>query len=578
MTLRRSVLCALVLLVGLPLAGADTAEAGRGSFAGRTKYERKANEYFGDDARVIVVVGEDSVANQVEVRVESDAGGETVTLVESDAWLHGAGKLGALPKTDAALTLTLYDKGNASLISFSGTLAADGSVTLAADVIKEAATCDAYSKTGCADDTSDTKATTLDIEVLAGEVFGASGAYELAVDLAGADTYEVAYAQITITESDEVTTCSKETGECKTTGSSTTTKAEVDWDAIGAVWDGDTTLDHEGVIETKVQTYDSAGQKLESAKAKLGAAWINEGDGVGTLATDEDPLTTVGILRNRVDILPNGAVRWVSSRLAINSEGWTSTTVPVSAKVELTSGGTITIPVNSYQRLSRPSWAKAGGVAVLSGLISNSTITITGGNFELYDVSILDLATPTCLDGTCFTLVETEEDVYELSVSEYGTDATKLADDIELTVSVTDEFGKEVFSETGTVEFDDDVTAVFANEVTFSQDPIGLDLSGKVSLLGAADKKGKQKTLAKGKFYGSFSRDGDGDLSLLGADKDAISSQGSIVVAGASVAVEITTDTNKDGVFDPPPLTPVFGNGSGTKNASHQASTKPELL
>ena len=46
-----------------------------------------------------------------------------------------------------------------------------------------------------------------------------------------------------------------------------------------------------------------------------------------------------------------------------------------------------------------------------------------------------------------------------------------------------------------------------------------------MSLLGAADKKGKQATLSKGTFYASFSRDSDGDLSLggYGADESATS-------------------------------------------------------
>lgn len=110
--------------------------------------------------------------------MKSDSGSEDITLAETDAWLHGSARIGALPKKQATLTLTLYDKGSAPLASFTGTLGTDGAVSLEAD---------------------DTKATR-DLEVLAVEVFEASGSHELAVDLAGADTDLVAYATVTVND------------------------------------------------------------------------------------------------------------------------------------------------------------------------------------------------------------------------------------------------------------------------------------------------------------------------------------------------------------------------------------------
>ncbi len=50
-----------------------------------------------------------------------------------------------------------------------------------------------------------------------------------------------------------------------------------------------------------------------------------------------------------------------------------------------------------------------------------------------------------------------------------------------------------------------------------------------------------------------MSRDGDGDLDLAAADKDAVSPEGSIIKAGSARAVELT-DTNKDGVVNGPLL------------------------
>ena len=558
MSNHRSVLCALALFVVVPMMGGGSAEAG-----GFGKIRRIAS-HTSDQGAYRVAVVDDGTASSVTASVKSDAGSENVTLVESDAWLHGAATIKALPKTDATLTLTLYDKGSASLMSFSGTLGTDGAVALTADATKDTGgggTCDASYRTGCADDTSDTSATTLDIEVLAAEVFAASGGYELGIDLAGADTYEVAYAAITVDETvtldstEESCSYDRKGGLCVLSGT-VRSQVEVGWDAVGAVWEGELTVEPEGVIDVKVKSYDMKGEELESTKVALGVPWIDGGEGVNVLALDEDPLTGVGVLRRgyRGNGVKCQAIN-NCDRMAVTSEGWTSTTVPVSAKVELTDGGTITIPVNSYQRLSFDR-----GQPIGLGLVDDDySLIVTGGSLTLYDSARTEFGEPSCSNGICLRFIKDEQsgEIFVHS-SEYGTDATKLADTLDLTVTVYDKAGVKQSSEYVTVEFEDDITAVFANEITFSEDPIGLDLSGKVSLLGAADSKGKQKTLAKGKFYGSFSRDGDGDLVLAGEEKDAVSSEGSIVVAGDSVAFELT-DTNKDGVVNGPPLVAMYG-------------------
>ena len=588
MLIHRSVLCVLALLVAMP------AEAGgSGRLSVRINTDALLNE-MERSARVIAVVREDSATNQVErveFSVKSDAGSADVTAVESNAYLHGAATLAALPKaTPATLTVVLHDSASAPLTSFSGTLGTDGTVVLTADDTKDpSGGTDCASKTGCPDDTSDTSATAPDIEVLAAEVFAAAGGYELGLDLAGADTYEVAYAEVTVVESDEVTTCSKATGLCTTTGSTSTTTAEVGWDAIGAVWEAELTVEPEGVIDVKVKAFDANGRvinSLENIRSSLGAPWLDGGEGVNVLATDEDPLTGVGLMRRALSpgtqsVFTQG-VGWA---MVVNSGGWTSTTVPVDAKVELTDGDTITIPVNSYQRLSgdRQAFFDIFNDVEIQWRLGVGTVQVTGqiqnnGNLSLYAGSGSDLTTPQCSNGICVALIENSDGDYELAVSEYGSDATKLPDDLELTVTITDGSGEKDDFKTETVEFDDDITAVFANEISFSEDPIGLDLSGEVNLLGAADSKGKQKTLAKGKFYGSFSRDGDGDLNLAGADKNNVDAKGDILIGGEPIDFELTTDDNGDGVLNPPPLTPVFGNGSGTKNSASQNSGKPELL
>lgn len=573
MQLHRHALTALVLFVGLPALGAADAEA---AFIRRGVIKTVVNASGSVSYRVgTTVSGDAGAVATVAAELESDAGEEELPLVESDAWLHGAATIAALPSADADLTVTLYDSASAALVSFSGTLSADGSVALTSDEATTGST-ECASRTGCAEET--TRADAPDIELLVAEVFANAHGHDLSMDVAGADTYAVAYAAITVTEPGEpVCLATDEKGNCLKwdTTKEVSTRSEVFWDDIGSVWEAEATVAHEGLMELKVITYDARGKKLESARSKLGAPWADGGEGVNTLATDEDPLTRVALHKGLVG-------RWdfdgsaAEDRLTIVSEGWTSgDDLPVDAELELTNGETITIPVNSYQRRGVILY-EIGAWSDATGHFASGSFRITGPSFVL-PLSPTDLyfgreAVPTCTDGFCATVFVTEEGQYELSMTAYGDDASTLPEEVELSLALLDEFGEEVAMETALVTFDDTVTAVFASELSFAADPVGLGLSGKVKLLGEANRKGKQETLAKGKFYGTFSRDADGDLELGGADKDEVESSGEIVVGGEAVLL-----TDREGVPAPPPAIQ-YANGSGTKNASSQTSTRPQLL
>lgn len=561
MKLHRPVLSALALSFALPLlapvGGAGTAEAADRRRPMRT-WEKILKAETEDVIieglirhRLGVAVNDDTTIASVTAELESDAGDEELPLVETDAWLHGAATLSALPAADADLTVTIYDTGSAALISFSGTLGADGSVTLAAENTK------------------------YDIELLAAEVFTAETGFDLSVDLAGADTYEVAYASITVTEGGAVCLATDEKGNCLKwdTSKEVSTRSELYWDEIGSIWEADATLAHEGLIEVKVKTYDGEGEKLATSKAKLGTAWMDDGTGVNSLATDEDPLTRVAFHRGRASY---HKARAAYHSLTVVSEGWTvGDAIPVDAEVELTNGETITIPVNSYQRTAPPTRAEA---EELFDLLDAAHLTFGDGR-DTYtmgadEVGFFELGAPLCSDSVCVTVTPTA-DGYELSATAYGADAGALPDEVEVSLTITDSRGASLKVPSTFVTLDDEITGVFSNEVSFAGDPLGLGLSGTVKLLGAPNREGKQETLAKGKFYAELSRDGDGDLALAGGDKDEVVSSGDAVVAGEAIGL----DDGQGGLDTPPVIVyGVSGNGSGTKNASSQTSTRPQLL
>jgi hypothetical protein len=529
--LHRPALIALALFVGIPALGVGDAEA---AFIRRAKIKETISASNGSTSyRVATTVsGDAGTVATVTAQLESDAGEEELPLVESDAWLHGAAAIAALPAADADLTVTLYDSASASLISFSGTLGADGSVTLTAD------------------------ADALDIELLAAEVFTASKGYDVALDLAGADTYDVAYAAITVTESGApVCVATDEKGNClKWEGAKeVSTRSEVFWDEVGSVWEADATLAHDGLVELEVKVYTAEGETLETVKSKLAAPWRDDGEGVGALATDEDPLTSLALHEHY------GALqRWHA--MSVVSQGWTAgDDLPVDAEVELTNGDTITIPVNSYQRPGHtPTQSEANELFSLLDTAGRIVIDNGDGGSVAFDVSSLEeLRAPVCAEGFCVVVSETERGAHALSLTAYGPIATDLPDSVEVELTAFDASGETLASETVSVEFDDEITAVFASEASFAGDPVGLGLSGKVTLLGEANRRGKQETLAKGKFYGDFARDGDGDLELAGADKDVVVSSGEIVRAGEAIAL----GADREGAAPPVVAYGVTGSG-----------------
>lgn len=480
-----------------------------------------------DDEWFFSVIADGDVA-AVWATLSSERGEEELTFVESDTWLHGAAMIGKLPEKDTKISVYLYsDVPGQVLRTFSGALGADGSVTLSADVpTKEQGV--------------------HDVELVTAEVFAADGGYDLSLDLNGADAFDVAYGELIVSGNDGVTT-----------------RVELDWDGLGVVWVAEVMGAHDGLLELKTKTWDAAGKKLETLKSKLGVPWLDEGAGVVTLATDEDPLTSVGVGPRFVNRLGNG-LDWTYSRvgrirrrmdgcMTVMSSGWgTAATLPTHAELELVGGETVTVPANSYQRRVKPDMYcedirfRYGTSATFRKLyVNDRPIEIAE------DLSVAELSSPSCSDGMCVMVTENAAGEYDLSVTAYDAVAADLPATVQVTAVLVDEAGVETTCSTDKVELEDEIVVVFATELGFTADPLGMGLSGKVSLLGPANRKGKQATLSKGKFYGSFARDPDGEFALAGADKDEVVSSGELVRVGDSIAVE-EVDTNKDGVLTPP--------------------------
>ncbi|MDP2309681.1 MAG: hypothetical protein Q8P18_26915 [Pseudomonadota bacterium] len=501
MILHRHASSALVLFVGSALLAPVVSPAVAGM--GLTKFKENSGIKTFEYKRLASVSGAegDTVAG-VTATVSSDAGKEDLTFEESDAWLHGSAALPALPAKDAALTLTLYDKGSAALMTFSGTLGSDGSVTL--DDGESAGACEILTRLGCE------VRVAYDVAFIGGETNADGMGYLLNFDLAGADTYEVAYATFEVSG-----------GE----------KAEVDWDAVGSVWTAESTLDHTGVIDVKAKVLDVEGNTIENVKAELAEPWGDDGEGVNALSAGAG--TSVAISSHFLtDLFAGGHQR--TDRMTVVATGWSTIAYPTHAELELAGGETVSVPANSYQRVN----ISGGNFDIRDSSqldMLDSSFSITSGSFKLIGATASDLRSPVCADGLCVSLVEQDGGGYAWAFTAYGTDPAALKDD--RSVTVDELIDNIVAEESHVVVFDDDITAVFAVELTIEGDPMGGDASGSVGLLGAANTQGKQATLSKGTFYGSFSRDADGDLGLggYGTDEWATSETSADVLLGDPV-------------------------------------------
>ena len=552
MLVHRSSLFALALALGVPLVstvGVGTAEARRLIFSNQQSVRVERVDVLTDG--LLVVSPGDGSAGSVVAEVESDVGAEDVSLVPADLWLHGGASVAALPKTDADATLTLFDLTGAPLTTFKGRAPGHyGGVISRDGVIWSVATGSSGSCVSRVCDPADPSVLGPDIDVIAGDFYPSGSGYVVALDLAGVDTPDVAYGELTLVEGG-VTNCDKVTGECTTTGGGAPVKAAVLWEEVQTVWLGDLRFTHDGEIGITVKHHTPQGQKLDKSKVRLSAPWLDGGYGVTALPTDDDPLTSVA-LHSYFDFDAQGSF---VDALTVVSEGWPAAgELPVEAEIELASGPIIKLRANSLQRAAVVALPKLSSLLRIADNLDAQRLRLTARvttndgavlAFALATPAPLDLAAPTCLSGVCLAVGESAVGEYDLSVTAYAETAASLPARIKVDVLVgspAEKLGEDVRADTLEVPFDGDLAVVFAVEVGFDEDPSGLGLSGKVKLLGApSGNQNKQETLSKGKFHGVFGRDGDGDLALAAADKRGSDGLDDLLVVGTVLSLRKLT-------------------------------------
>lgn len=136
--------------------------------------------------------------------------------------------------------------------------------------------------------------------------------------------------------------------------------------------------------------------------------------------------------------------------------------------------------------------------------------------------------------------------MWTLSATAYSAKSTDLptAVKVSLTSTLKAAFPLET---TTTLTYGTRADVVFANAVELSENPLGIDLAGEVS--------------------------------VLGADKDEVQPKGDILIGGEPIDFELV-DIDEDGVIEGPLVVVmrVYSNGKGTRGVTTVSSGKPGLL
>lgn len=529
------------------------------------------------DMKIVVIVKGDDNDEVANVAAELD--GVEGPLTETDAWQHGTATLDALPE-GADLTLTAYAADGSVSGSWAGSYA-DGALLL-----------DPVASGGCAGPRcaeGSGESTAADVELLGLHYFEelasgeAYGRVALGLDFAGADLYDVVYATLRVTEwvetGEPVCVLASRTDGCLEWGYETTpvtTETEVDWAELGSVWESEDAgspgyMEIGGAsVQFVVKAYDADGNRLAKARGELAAPWDDGGEGVGALFLDEDPLTTGALARactewNAYD----GTCQEMSDGFVVVSDGWTlGDTLPELAEVEWENGETWgEVTPNSYQlAASVPVAFEGDSEAEAFRVVVDGVPMVDATGFGDRGM---------CEGGVCVALDQDEDGAWLLGVTAYAADPDDLPTSVN--VELVPAYGAAYPTADGwDVSFDDDVAVVFAVETSFAGDPAGLDLIGKVKLLGPANKRGNRDTLAKGKIKGQLGTDGDGDLGFAAIDPDEETvSRGDILIGGEPIGIE--SEVPGEDVRLAPPVIQ-RSNGKGTRNVATSTSTSVGLL
>lgn len=449
--------------------------------------------------------------------VSSATGSEDVVFVRSGSRLHGAAPIAKLPAKESKLTLALRDGGGRTVTTYSGVLWTDGSVTL-----KGAG-------------------------LLAAEIVPDGGGYQLIVDLSGDGAAKVASGSVAIE------------GEAKA--------SEIAWGELDGVWEAKLAAAHDGPVDVDLRVEDAAGDALANTRTAVGAPWDDGAEGVGAVPMDDDPLTTVGLLRGA-----EGSRVRKARQLTVISEGWDADDAPKYADVDLSDGTSVTVPANSYQRRrKKPDMLYEEWDDVVHDYLTPLRVQIDGRRLTVdrADPTLADLSSPLCAEGACVMLVE-EALGYAISVTQYRWDTAFPSDTVTVEISALDGAGKVLLTQKSVAEMADEVAVVFAQEVFLDGDPVGAPLAGTVRLRSGA------ATLARGRLVSALVRDQADDLDLGGVGVDDVA--GLEPSFSLLLGSEPSPCGDDDGWNAPPPVAAVAGNGSGTKVATTTTSAKPELL
>lgn len=492
-----------------------------------------------------------AVVAAVSVNLE----GVSVEATPADLRRAGTAWPAAAPAEGDTLRVGLFAADGTTLTSFSGAVV-DGRLRFGAPRAPAPTSCD--SRTGCPDE-----APAPDLSLRGAHLF-ADGSVGL--DLSGADAGAVATAVFAVQSVTEGCAAYGRDGSCTAPETVVTfSEVPVSWAAPEVVWEAAIDVPA-GISSLVVRAADATGGRIDRARARLTPAWADLGGGQSALPIDEDPLTSIALLGCWCGV--DGTLQEASSgrsspaHLVVVSDGWNpAAPLPAQAQLTVDDGSTHTLLPVAFQRTGRFP-VDAADLAdpefrfVVDGAVGTPIAGDGGRLFVVWDTEI----------PVQMVIEPDDSGAWWAGVTAWAPTADAVPD----TVGITTMTAGQLALDDGEVELMEELAAVFALGMEVAASPGAAALTGELRIEGAASRRGRRPTLARGRFAGQFGVDADGDLDLAPVDRRD-------VTASAGALMLDPTPRGPATAGDPPPPI-VYLNGKGTRAVATTNNGKPNLL
>jgi hypothetical protein len=389
----------------------------------------------------------------------------------------------------------------------------------------------------------------------------AAGGTELAIALAGDPLADVISAEFTVGGSEQVCEVPARQG-CLQWGPPPTDglTVPVELDEVEQLWEVALPFAVNETLPLYVEARDANDAIVDWTLVRLPRPWDN-GDGGTAAVTSTFPSSLEAAL------LPPRGER-AEPAWTLVSDGWGRLgAAPAVAEVDMGAAGDLDLPVLGFQ---------ATGLFDEPVLVPGARVRQNAVSESGYAIQPVGLGEGFLCEGTglCLAVLDGPSGP-ELAVTAFAEQRTGLpwASDVALELVYDDGTVEPIIVP---VEFSASIAAVFAVELHFGEDPVGQDWATRVTLRGTPNRRGRGPVVHPARNLRDKAQSfASGMIQSMptGGVGGPPTSPGGLSFGST---VQLDPERGPTDIVELPVI--LYANGSGTKSASSQTSTRPQLL